>query len=139
MESTTQSGHVSILIDHNIEWQATLLWGTLRSEGWLECYSLNMVMFRDAGLAYDSSDRTVWRFAQQGKMILLTANRNMDGKNSLEQTLREENLPTSFPVVTISQDERLKESAYRSRCAERLLEIVLDLENYLGVGRLFIP
>ena len=60
-------------------------------------------------------------------------------ENSLEQTLREENLSTSFPVVTISQEERLKESVYRSRCAERLLEIILELDNYLGVGRVFIP
>ncbi|NJR26421.1 MAG: ACP S-malonyltransferase, partial [Richelia sp. CSU_2_1] len=25
------------------------------------------------------------------------------------------------------------------RCAERLIEIAVDLDNYKGVGRLFIP
>jgi hypothetical protein len=129
----------AVLIDHNIEWQATLLWSTLRAEGWLELYPLEILMFHDVGLAHESNDRDLWRFAQKSRMILLTANRNMDGKNSLEQTIREENTPTSLPVLTISQEVRLREREYRTRCAERLLEIVLDIENYLGVGRIFIP
>ena len=139
MESADKHSRVVVLIDQNIEWQATLLWSTLRSEGWLELYPLEIVMFHDVGLAPDSNDRDVWRFAQKSRMILLTANRNMEGKHSLEQTIREENTPTSLPVLTISQEVRLREREYRTRCAERLLEILLDIEYYLGVGRIFIP
>ena len=139
MENAIRYSQVVVLIDHNIEWQATLLWSTLRSEGWLELCPLEIVMFNDVGLVHDSNDRDVWRFAQKSRMILLTANRNMEGKHSLEQTIREENTPTSLPVLTISKEVRLREREYRSRCAERLLEIVLDIENYLGVGRIFIP
>jgi hypothetical protein len=50
-------------------------------------------------LAVNSDDRAVWRCAQANEMILLTANRSMKGKDSLEQVMREENTPTSLPVV----------------------------------------
>ncbi len=39
---------------------------------------------------------SVWRFTQEKGMILLTDNRNMEGQNSLEQTIREENTLTSL-------------------------------------------
>jgi hypothetical protein len=87
----------------------------------------------------NSSDRTVWRFAQAQGMILLTHNRNMKDENSLEQIIREENTPTSLPVITIDRVDRLRERAYRERCVIRLVEIGLDIEDYSGVGRLFIP
>ncbi|WP_353838774.1 hypothetical protein [Moorena sp. SIO4E2] len=63
----------------------------------------------------------------------------MKGEDSLEQTIREDNTPTSLPILTIGNPDRLDESSYRQKCATRLIEIVLDLENYLGVGRIFIP
>jgi len=130
---------VNVLIDHDIEGHARLLWDTLLSEGWTELCPIEMVMFADIGLAFDSSDREVWRFAQTHQMVLLTANRNMSGRNSLEQTLREENISISMPVLTVSREERLKEKYYREQCAEKLLEIVIDIDKYRGIGRLFIP
>jgi len=80
----------TILVDHNIEGQAALLWDTLIEEGWLEVFSLRFVKFDQVGLSYKSNDREVWRFAQKHKMIMLTANRRMRGKNNLEQVIREE-------------------------------------------------
>lgn len=129
----------SVLIDHNIEGQAALLWSTLRSEGWTELYLIEMIMFADVGLPINAEDRDVWRFARIQRMILLTANRKMEGENSPEQTIQEENTPDSLPVLTISRQEGLKDREYRSRCAERLFEIVFDLNDYLGTGRIFIP
>lgn len=87
----------------------------------------------------DSSDRVVWQFSQTNRMILITANRNMKGGDSLEQTIREANTSTSLPVLTIGNPDRLDESIYRQKCVTRLIEIVFELENYLGVGRIFIP
>jgi len=140
MENSIASGNrIAVLIDHNIEGQAMLLWSILRAAGWLKLFPFDMVMFKDVGLSADSTDREVWRFAQANQMILLTANRNMEGKNSLEQTMREENTSISLPILTISKDERLKEKDYRNRCAEKLLEIVLNLDNHIGSGRIFIP
>jgi hypothetical protein len=129
----------TILVDHDIEGQVLILWGALAAEGWLELCPLALVTFVQAGLPIDSSDRTVWRFAQAHGMILLTHNRNMNAADSLEQTIREENTPTSLPVITLGRAERLRESAYRERCVVRLIEIVLEIELYFGTGRLFIP
>jgi len=33
----------------------------------------------------------------------------------------------------------LEERSYREQCAERLAEIILNMENNLGVGRIYIP
>jgi hypothetical protein len=42
-------------------------------------------------------------------------------------------------VITVGNARRLSERDYREACAERLVEIFLDLEAYLGTSRLFIP
>ncbi len=98
-----------------------------------------MVTFADVGLSPSSTDREVWRFAQSQAMLLLTDNRNMAGPDSLEQTIRDENLPTSFPILTIGDVRQVVDKLYRQRCAARLVEISLDLDNYRGARRLFIP
>ncbi len=129
----------TMLVDHDIEGQVLILWGALAAEGWLELCPLELVTFVQAGLPVNSSDRTVWRFAQAHEMILLTHNRNMNDVDSLEHTIREENTPASLPVITLGRVERLRESAYRERCVARLIEIALEIEQYLGTGRIFIP
>jgi len=116
-----------------------MLFGSVISEGWLDTLPIRFVSFDEVKLPITSSDRIVWRFAQENNMILLTANRSMKGEDSLEQVLREESLLTSFPVVTIANVDRIVEREYREQCVDRLIEIALYIENYLGVNRLFIP
>jgi len=130
---------ISILLDHHLEGRANRLWSALSAGGWIELIAIRFVTLSQVGLSVHSSDRTIWRFAQAQRMLLLTDNRNMKGDDSLEQTLREENSPAALPVVTIGRSERLVEQEYRDRCALRLVEIIVDLDQYLGVGRLFIP
>ncbi|MEK7441336.1 MAG: DUF5615 family PIN-like protein [Chloroflexota bacterium] len=130
---------MKVLSDHHMDKQSFLLWSGMERGGWLELAPVPLVTFADVGLSIDSSDREVWRFAQEHSLILLTANRNMKGDDSLEQTIREENKSASLPVVTVSVLDRLEESAYREKCIERLTEILMHIENYLGTGRLFIP
>ena len=128
------------LIDHNLEGHAVLLLGSIVNQGWLELLPIRFVTFKEIELSIDSSDRVVWRFAQENQMILLTANRSMKEEDSLEQVMREENTPTSLPVVTIANAERvLKDPSYRDRCVDKILEIVLYIDNYKGVSRLFVP
>lgn len=128
-----------ILVDHNLKGYIVLLRGTLAVDGWLDWLSIEFVTLEEAGLAVDTSDRIIWRFAQSNHMLLLTANRNAKGKDSLEQTIQEEGLLASLPVLTIASFDRLVEREYREQCCARLADIVLYLENYLGVSRLFIP
>ena len=130
---------MNFLVDYNLDGYALVFLGILTKRGWLEFLSINFVTFREAGLLMDISDRVVWDYAQANQMMILTANRNMKGDESLEQVMREENTAASFPVVTIGDLDRLDEFEYRERCVDRLIEIVLDIENYMGVGRLFIP
>ncbi len=130
---------MKILADHNIEGHAVILLGTFVAEGWSELVNIELAMLADVGMPSNSNDRFVWRFAQKNGMVLLTDNRNMAGDDSLEQTIREENTQKSFPVITLGNTNRLDEKIYRERCVSRLVDIALDLNNYLGLGRIFIP
>jgi hypothetical protein len=130
---------VIVLADYNLNRQAILMAGSLVAGGWLDLAPIQLKTFEDIGLPGDSNDRVVWRLTQTKGMLLLTANRNAKGEDSLEQVMREENQPTSFPIITIGDPDRVNESDYRERCVERLVEIVIDIQDYMGAGRLFIP
>ncbi len=111
-----------------------MLWRMLCTDGWADLIPLELNLFARIGLPENSSDREVWRFAQKNGMILLTGNRRMMEEDSLERTIREENTPTSLPVLTIGKVKRMMERSYRERCEIRLVEIVLDMDNYLGAA-----
>jgi hypothetical protein len=130
---------LAILADHDIEGQGRLLWDILAAEGWPGLLELRLVIFAEAGLTITASDRAVWRYAQQNAMLLLTANRTMNDPDSLEQTLRDENSASSLPVIIVGDANKVYARAYRDSCATRLVEIIMDLDNYRGVGRVFIP
>jgi hypothetical protein len=130
---------MTLLTDHDIEGHAELLWGAVAATGWLELFSAQLVRFADVGLPQNSTDRDVWRFAQSQHMILITNNRNLEDQDSLEQTLREENTPNALPVITIGKIDRLTDRVYRTACVERLLELLIYLDDYRGVGRIYIP
>jgi hypothetical protein len=130
---------MKVLVDHNLKGYIVLMQGTLVSDGWLNLLAIRFIPLEEAGLAVDSSDRVIWRLAQANQMLLLTANRNAKGEDSLEQTIREEGTSTSLPVITIANLDRLVDREYREQCSARLAEIILDIDNYLGVSRLFIP
>jgi predicted nuclease of predicted toxin-antitoxin system len=117
---------MNVLVDHNLRGQSVVLAGSLAASGWLDLISIRFVLFEEVGLAINSDDRTVWCCAQSNEMILLTANRSMKGKDSLEQVMREENTPTSLPVVTIGN-------------INRLVDIIVEIEDYRGARRIFIP
>jgi hypothetical protein len=131
---------MKFLVDHNLRGHSVVLAGSFAASGWLDLVSVSFVLFETVGLADDSNDRVVWRCAQANEMILITANRSMKGDDSLEQVMREENTEESLPVVTIANIDRLlAEPDYRDRCVNRLVDIVVDIEDYRGARRIFIP
>ncbi|MEB3292484.1 MAG: DUF5615 family PIN-like protein [Synechococcales bacterium] len=71
---------MNFLIDCNLTGDAVLFLGTLSAEGWLDLLPIRFLTFQDVGLPMDSSDRVVWHFAQTNQMILITANRNIEGR-----------------------------------------------------------
>lgn len=131
---------MNFLIDYNLQKYAAILLGKIANDGWLDLISIRFIFFNDLDLPTDSDDRVVWQLSQDREMILLTANRNMKGKDSLEQVLRERNTPDALPIITIANLERFRKNAnYRSRCADYIVEIALNIDNYRGSGRIFIP
>ena len=119
---------MNFLIDHNLGGHTEILLGNIASQGWLKLLPIRFVTFKEMSLSIDSSDRIVWRLAQENQMILLTANHSMKGEDSLEQVIREENTVDSFPVITIGDADRfLTDRVYRNRCIDRILEVLHNL------------
>ena len=130
---------ITILVDHNMKKQALLLWDAFTKSEWFDLLEVDLALFVDVGLAEDASDREVWRFAQINNMLLLTNNRSDNEVDSLESTIRDECVPTSLPVLTVGNLYRMKHKKYRERCVDKVVEIIMYLDNYLGTPRIFIP
>ena len=94
-----------ILADANCEGHLALLLGLFqqnwRQEVW-ELLRLVQVSFADLGLPLDASDREVWEVCQREHVVLVTANRNDAGPESLEATIQHQNTPQSLPVFTLA-------------------------------------
>src|SRR5262245_40011794 len=130
---------VTILLDHDIEGHAKYLQTGLRETGWDRDLTIIFVRLRDMAVPDAASDQDIWRFAQQHRLLLITNNRNEENETSLQATIERENTPEALPVLTLSQANRLLLSDYRQQAAHKLAEVIIDLENYLGVGRIYIP
>jgi hypothetical protein len=115
----------------------------LESPAWSAIWQslgLKVYRFADLSLAPDASDALIWRECQQSEVALITANRNAAGLDSLEATLRSENTTASLPVFTVADPDALLQSKdYAERVAIRLLEYLLDIDDYRGSGRLYLP
>jgi hypothetical protein len=129
--------------DINVQGHVRLLLQVLEGTYWREVWTglaVPVHTFADVGLPADVSDTVVWQFCQQRQLILITANRNDEGPDSLEATIRTLNTPESLPVFTLADSERLrKDKAYANRVVERLLEYLLEIEKVRGTGRLYLP
>ena len=127
-----------ILLDHDCEGYTVFLVTGLQETGWQSLLAIEFIQLRDLGLSNDASDREIWRRCQEDRLLLITHNRNQDDATSLQATIQRENMSRSLPVLTTPRIERLVLADYRQRVAHRLAEILIDLENYLGAGRIFL-
>jgi len=110
-----------------------------RGEFWLHL-GLTTPTFGELGLHPRSPDTDVWLKCQAEELLLITANRNDDGPDSLEATIRRHGTPQSLPVFTLADANRvLSERSYAELVADRLLEYLYDMGNLRGVGRLYLP
>ena len=134
--------HMLILADNDVGGAVAALRRVLESEEWAEFSAalvLRFVEFEDLSLACDASDRVVWQTCQEMGAVLITGNR-ASGDDSLEQMIRDHAGADSLPVVTIGDPQRLvRDRAYASECAIRLLDLLERIETLRGTGRLFIP
>jgi len=133
----------TIMADHDIEGQMQVLLRLLTSAEWHVLWSelaVQVASFASLGVPTNTPDTALWQLCQTQQILLITGNRNAEGPESLEATIQARNTPTSLPVLTISEPQRLLSSrAYAHRVVERLVEYLIDVENLHGTGRLYLP
>jgi hypothetical protein len=133
----------AIMADHDTEGQVRALLRLLTSAAWYEVWhgpAMRVESFASLGLPENRPDAALWQFCQTQQIILTTGNRNKVGTDALEAVIARNNPPTSLPVLPIGTPPRVLSSrAYAERVATRLPEVLLDVEQYRGTGRLYLP
>jgi hypothetical protein len=123
--------------------QGARIWARMQSADWREFTTdleVSCLRFRDVGLDPETTDDVVWRYCQSNGHYLLTCNRNDDSADSLQATIRREGTPTSLPVFTLPDADRVyRNSAFLDRVVGKLLDFVGDGDNIRGTGRLYVP
>lgn len=131
---------IDVSIDHNMEGHASVLRTVLPEEEWNAFGVGTFLRLTEAGLDSSSSDRDIWRWIQQNRLLLLTGNRTGNDPDSLELTWRDELSSTSMPVITVANLRRIfADKDYRYECAICLADVAMTLDKHLGTGRVWIP
>jgi len=132
-----------LVADADIKGQFVVLLGILESESWIDLWhELNIAVYdlTDLDLHKRSPDLEIWQTCQEKDIVLLTANRNLEGEDSLESAIRQFNHSGALPVLTLSNPGRiLRNKRHAHRTAERLFAYLLDIEKHRGAGRIYIP
>lgn len=129
-----------ILSDENCIGQVEAIYAELGRLGYVELLEIELLTWEQAGLTKGINDEAIWHFCQQRSCLVVTGNRTGDdGQESLEFVVRRFVTPTSLPVLTISNIKRVtRDRKYCVACAQRLADIVFDLDSYRGVTRLYL-
>ena len=70
----------------------------------------------------------------------LTDNRSAHTMDSLEATIRSNSTPECLPIFTIGDVKRvISDSDYAERVIDRLFRYLLELDDFRGTGRLYLP
>lgn len=132
-----------ILADVNIEGHVDYLINLAQSDEWIEFWQflgLTYARFADLGLRDEASDAEVWQVCQDNGYVLVTGNRNDDGPNSLEATIRSRGTADSLPVLTLADPERVRRNRrYAGAIVLSLIETFMDMDASRGAGRLYLP
>jgi len=132
---------IRILCDENCLGQVEAVFNDLERLGYVELLEVDLLTWEEAMLPKGIDDETIWRFCQNNNCLLLTGNRTGDDDTeSLEYITRTLISPNSLPILTFGNLKRvIPDPRYCRACAQRLADIVFDLENYRGVPRLYLP
>ena len=134
---------IALLPDHHVTGHVAYLAARMQATAWREFwdhFDLRVFQFVDVGLLPEDSDAVVWRRCQVRELVLLTNNRNDDGPESLEATIRTYNTSTSLPVFTFGDADRILQSAtYADKVVVSLFDQLLRLDSLRGTGRLYLP
>ncbi len=132
-----------ILADNNVLGHLAILQRIWQNAFWCEVWdTLNLRIYTlpDIGLDTSAPDPTIWQECQARQFVLVTANRNDDGPDSLETTIRDQNTASSLPVITLADAKRIQHDRdYANRVAVKLLQYLFEIDVVRGTGRLFVP
>ena len=129
-----------ILSDENCMGQVEAIFNELDRLGYVELLEIELLTWEQAGLTKGMDDEAIWHFCQKCNCLLITGNRTgKDQEKSLEHVVRHFVTPTSLPVLTISNLKRMtRDRKYCIACAQRLADILFELDVYRGVTRLYL-
>lgn len=134
---------LGLMADNDIQGQFKELLHVFLSPTWRDVWDglhVSIQTFETVGLARSAADVLVWQVCQSRQVVLVTGNRKSVGPDSLEATIRSQNTPDSLPVVTISGPKLIpRNRIYTERVAEKILEYLLEIDNYRGAGRIWVP
>jgi hypothetical protein len=134
---------ITLLADVNIRGHVARLISRMQGETWREFWDyldVRCLTFNEVGLGAADTDAIIWYKCQELQMYLLTSNRNDDGPDSLQSVIRLANNSRSLPVFTVGDaDSILSSTVYADRVIDRLIRYLLDRDNILGTGRLYLP
>jgi hypothetical protein len=132
---------IRILSDENCVGQVEAIFSELNRLGYVELLEVELLTWSTAGLAPGTDDEPLWRYCQENDCLLITGNRTGDdGEEALELIIRDLVGPTHLPVLTVGNLKRvLRNRRYCTACAQRLADIIFDLQFYRGITRLYLP
>jgi hypothetical protein len=132
-----------ILADNDVGGYVGVLVTIWRSDTWRDLWNdlgITVASLGTLALSRESSDAVIWRTCQREQFVLITANRNKEGPDSLEAVIRGENQPESLPVITLANPQRImRDRLYAEQTAERVLERLIAIDDFRGTGRLYVP
>jgi hypothetical protein len=134
--SVTSDVKYTFICDSNCKDQALVLFAALERRGYLNLIPMKLRFFYDVYLPEGADDLTIARFCQKYDCLFLSGDRiKKDGDASFQAAFS-----NTWPVFTISNLARIRtEPDYCQQCAANLVEMVIDLEYYRGVTRLYLP
>jgi hypothetical protein len=133
----------NVLLDEQLTGYVGYFRALAASDTWTaisDLLDVRFANFPEMGLAAGTVDRDLWHYCQAQGIYLLTDNRNQQGTDSLEETIRQYNTPASLPIFTVSDRDRFaNDRAYADRVIGALFDRLIDASNLVGTGRLFLP
>jgi len=67
-----------------------------------------VITFANLDLPEDASDAKVWQACQENEVVLVTGNRNAEGPESFEITIRQRDNEHCIPVLTLAGPDRIQ-------------------------------
>jgi hypothetical protein len=132
-----------ILSDHDVQGHVSRLMDMCQMPPWIDLWrELECVLctFEEFDLSEDATDATIWQTCQDQDILMITGNRNAEGPELLEMTIRQRNTPNCLPVLTLADPDRIqRDRQYAAAVVERLFDILIDPGALRGTGRLYLP